>query len=319
MELDRLDEQILAELDNNARQSNSRIAKKLRVNKNVVNYRIKNLEKAGVISGYYGVIDNYRLGYSSYRAYLKLRNAGPKKEKQIMDYLVKLPQTWWIGSIKGRFNMGALFLVKTQKEFVDVWNELHELFREFVNEERVVVYCGLEHYRLPFTKKCLREDAGFESVGVGETTEVDKTDMELLRFISENGRASLIEIAKKVNLTPAAISYRIRQLERKKVILGYRAVVDMARLGYTLYKVDINLKDAEKYGTVQRFARAHENIFYLDKTVGWADAEISVYARSPQQFYSIMDGIREKFTEEITDYDFFAYSEITKIVYMPVE
>ena len=48
--LDVKDRRILYELDFNSRQSNSKIGKKVGLHKNVVNYRIKRMEKNGIIS-----------------------------------------------------------------------------------------------------------------------------------------------------------------------------------------------------------------------------------------------------------------------------
>ena len=98
--IDSLDLKILAELDNDARIPNTRIAKKLRVNKNVVNYRINNLEKTGIIKGYYTIIDAYKLEYQGYRLYLKFQYADPIKEEEIMTHFVKLKNTLWIAYIK---------------------------------------------------------------------------------------------------------------------------------------------------------------------------------------------------------------------------
>jgi len=58
--LDLKDRKILYYLDINSRQSNSDIAKKVGLSKEVVNYRIKRLEKEGIIKGYYTVLDFYK-------------------------------------------------------------------------------------------------------------------------------------------------------------------------------------------------------------------------------------------------------------------
>ena len=57
MKLDLKDRKILYELDSNARQSNSEIAKKVGLNKNTVNYKINRMTEEGIIAGYYTVID----------------------------------------------------------------------------------------------------------------------------------------------------------------------------------------------------------------------------------------------------------------------
>ncbi len=316
--LNRIDERILAELDNDARQTNAQIAKKLHVNKNVVNYRIRKLEHSGVIQGYYAIIDTYLLGYSSYRVYLKLQYGDPQKEKEIMDYLIDLPQTWWLGHIKGKFNMAALFWVKTQKEFLDLWLAFAKKYKQNIKESVVMVYHGLEHYRLPFSKRVLGEWAKIESIGVVDNiVAVDAVDIKILQFLASNARSSLLEIANVLKLTPAAIKYRIIQLTKKKIILGYRAIINMNALGYTLYKININLWDLGAYDKMQRFAQTHPDIFYLDKTIGWTDIEIEAYAQNPQRFYEILDEIRTKFSDSIRDEDFFSIPVITKIQYMP--
>ena len=85
--LDIKDRKILYELDINARQSFSEISKKVRLSKEVVNYRIKRLEKLGIVKGYYALINISRLGYMCNRFLIKLKNATPKKEQEIITNL----------------------------------------------------------------------------------------------------------------------------------------------------------------------------------------------------------------------------------------
>jgi hypothetical protein len=87
VKLDLKDRKLLRELDRNCRQSNSEIGKKIRLNKNTVNYKIKRLENEGVLSSYYAVIDNSKLGYFSFRSYLKFFNTTPEDEENIINWL----------------------------------------------------------------------------------------------------------------------------------------------------------------------------------------------------------------------------------------
>ncbi len=124
-------------------------------------------------------------------------------------------------------------------------------------------------------------------------------------------------MAKSLGLTPAAVQYRLRQLMKDRIVLGFRPMLDMEVLGYTLYKIDFNLKNASGYEKMRRFAREHEDIFCLVKTIGWADVEFEVYAKNTSQFYSILDEIRLKFDDIMSDYDFFMYAELIKFRYTP--
>lgn len=317
MELDNLDKRIIAELDRNCRASNSEIARKLRINKNVVTYRLKNLEKSGIIRGYYAIIDTYKLGYSSYRAYLKLQYASPQKEKEIMDYLVSIPSVWWAGSIEGHFNIAVLVWAKSQKEFVDFWHGFNSGFRDNVAEAAVSIYHGLEQYWLPFAKELLKRNAPPDAIGVGEPVKIDGADAKLLKLIAANARAPLLELSAGLGLTPAAVRYRLRQLMKKRIIVAFRVNVAMDRLGYTLYKASFNLKSMAAYPQMLQYARQTPNIYYVDKSIGWADCEIEVYASSSAEFYETLGKIRARFADSIRDFDFFAFSKITKLLYVP--
>ena len=315
--LDLLDEKILSELDNDARISSTKIAKKLHVAKSVVTYRIKNMEKSGIIKRYYSVIDSYKLGYSSYRIYLKLKRTSPKKEREIIDFLTSMKQTRWVGLIKGSYNIGVVFLVSSQGEFVDLWNVFYSKYRDQISKYYLGLSCGLERFRLPFAKKHLKSLANVDLVQIGSKVEIDEIDSKILEQLSINGRIPLLELSQKIGLSPAAIQYRLNSLREKKVILGFRPIVNMEMLGYTLYKIDINLKTLSSMEKMRRFAREHENIFCSIKTLGWADVEFEVYANSTSDFYSILDQIRERFEDSIEDYDFFMYSELIKFRYTP--
>ena len=57
--IDTKDRKILNELDFNARQSNSEIARKVGLSKEVVNYRIRNLEKAEIVTSGLSLAGNF--------------------------------------------------------------------------------------------------------------------------------------------------------------------------------------------------------------------------------------------------------------------
>lgn len=315
--VNKLDERILAELDNDSRQSNSRIAKKLGVNKNVINYRIIKLENEGIIKGYYTIIDSYRLGYQGYRMYLKFQYTDPEKEKEIMEYFVKQKNTWWIAYLKGNWDMAILMWVKSQKELVESINKFMDKYRDFIENHIVIVYYGIGHYRLPFAKKYLKDSAKFEYIRADDPVEVDEVDITLLGLLSSNARTPFVEIAKKIGMTPAAIGYRLNELMKKKLILGFRPIFDIRKLGYSQYKLDINIKDTSIIEKLNKFAKEHDNIFYLDQTLGYADVELEIYVENQKQFFDIIRDIRARFSGSIKDHRFFMFEEITKISYMP--
>ena len=58
----------------------------------------------------------------------------------------------------------------------------------------------------------------------------DKIDDEILRLLAKNGRITLSELAKKVNLSISPCQARLKKLENKKYILGYHARINYEQL-----------------------------------------------------------------------------------------
>lgn len=60
---------------------------------------------------------------------------------------------------------------------------------------------------------------------------IDETDRRLLRELRANGRATAVELAKKLDVPRTTVVGRMRRLEKERVILGYTARVDHVKLG----------------------------------------------------------------------------------------
>ena len=56
----------------------------------------------------------------------------------------------------------------------------------------------------------------------------DKIDRELLRLLSEDGRMTYLELARRAHLSPNATTERVRKLVRNGIIKGFTAVVDQS-------------------------------------------------------------------------------------------
>jgi len=61
--------------------------------------------------------------------------------------------------------------------------------------------------------------------------DLDKVDRRILEELESNGRLSIVELSARVNLTNTPCSERVKRLERTGYISGYRAVLDMDKMG----------------------------------------------------------------------------------------
>lgn len=61
--------------------------------------------------------------------------------------------------------------------------------------------------------------------------EIDSINLKLLKALQENARISIRELGKQVNLCPPAVAERIQKLREAGVICGYRAEIDVTKIG----------------------------------------------------------------------------------------
>jgi len=79
--LDLKDRKILYQLDLDARQTDSQIAKKVGLSRDAVRYRIAKLLEEGYINYFMTVLNSMKLGFEWYRTFFKFQNMTVKKEE----------------------------------------------------------------------------------------------------------------------------------------------------------------------------------------------------------------------------------------------
>lgn len=61
--------------------------------------------------------------------------------------------------------------------------------------------------------------------------DLDEIDWALLEELQENARVAWSELGRRVGLSPPAVAERVRRLEERGVVKGYRAEVDLEKVG----------------------------------------------------------------------------------------
>jgi Lrp/AsnC family leucine-responsive transcriptional regulator len=72
---------------------------------------------------------------------------------------------------------------------------------------------------------------------------IDETDRKIIGELISEGRVSLAELGRRVSLSSPAVAERVQRLERAGIITGYRAELDLRRLGYPLTAI-VRIKPA---------------------------------------------------------------------------
>ncbi len=87
VKIDKIDLEILELMSDNSRIEYKELSSRLKMSANAIKYRIKNMEKTGIIQGYTISVDVRKLGYEMHNIQVKLTNM--QKENEIKTFLRK--------------------------------------------------------------------------------------------------------------------------------------------------------------------------------------------------------------------------------------
>lgn len=84
---------------------------------------------------------------------------------------------------------------------------------------------------------------------------MDQIDIQILSLLELDGRMPVKDISSRINLTPPAVSERIKRLENKGVIHGYQAILNHHALGYLIRAIINITMPVEKYTSFYELAK----------------------------------------------------------------
>ncbi|WP_225631409.1 Lrp/AsnC family transcriptional regulator [Streptomyces solaniscabiei] len=118
---------------------------------------------------------------------------------------------------------------------------------------------------------------------------LDHVDWAILEQLQREARISLSELGRRVNLSPSATTERVRNLEALGIITGYRAEIDLAKVGYPVLAV-VRLKyPGNRHEPLRRLLAERREILECLRTTGDDCYTLKVAATSMEHLETLMD------------------------------
>jgi len=318
-EIDLKDRRILYELDIDSSQSYAQIGRAVKLPKTVVFHRINSLFKKGIIKNTYCLVNFTKLGFTQYKLYLKFQSVSPQKEKEIVEYLINKKLVVWVTSCRGMWDMTVTIISKNIVEFDSILKDFISIYGKFIQDKDILVvsYSSLysRNYLLPEKEK--REFLYMKEI---ENLKVDEVEENILRILANNSQISILDMMNKLKLSRDLISYRIKKLEKSKIILCYRSLINLKKIGYRLYKIIFRLYNfsKEEESSLISYCKSIPNIVQYMRLVGNWDVEIEIEIEDEEKLYDLINEIRNKFDKIIKDYEVLQITEEHKLNFYPL-
>jgi Lrp/AsnC family transcriptional regulator, leucine-responsive regulatory protein len=123
--------------------------------------------------------------------------------------------------------------------------------------------------------------------------DLDETDWAILSELQRDGRLPLTELGRRVSLSASATTERVRRLESLGVIAGYRADVDLDKVGFTVLAV-VRLKyPGSRHEPLRRLLTARTEILECLRTTGEDCYTLKVAAGSMAHLERLVDELAQ--------------------------
>jgi len=316
--IDERDKKILAELDNNARQTDSEIAKKISTSKQVVNYRIQKLISKEIIHNFYTIVDISKLGLDFYYVFLQLENINKEQEENLLKRINKLGYVGWLVGGTGRWDVVVGVNADSIINFERYLSQIINLCGNHLHEYIFTALVGAEHLSYKFLKS-KGDSYGIKQESIRNVIKLDSSDKKILKTISQDARLPITEISEKTKLPLHVVNYHLKNLVKNKTIEGFKPKLNINQLGYQWHLLLVQFKKINKSREKQfiEFCKQHKKIYYITRTIGNYNLMLDLHVSNAEEFKEVLLDIKDEFSDLIKTYESMTIFEEYKIDYIP--
>ncbi|NQU79613.1 Lrp/AsnC family transcriptional regulator [Candidatus Woesearchaeota archaeon] len=305
MRLDTKDFQIIYHLDIDSRQSNQKIAHKLGISKQSVNYRIKKLVDNNIITGWFADMDYAKFGYKIYKIYLQFQNMTDDVESSAFDYLIKHPAGIWVASCNGRYDAVFTFKARNDVEFEKIKDEVVQEFSKFILNKQIVINIRHSIYNRKWLNSNNYIPVGHKYEGLVTNTYVDDIDRVILKELFKNSRVPILQLSTLTQMSSPQIISRIRKLKERNILTSFKINIDIKKFQKEYCKALIYLQNTtpERKKEFLKACSNQMNVTAIVDVIGPWDVELELEVSNFEQYTTILSELRKQFSDIFRNYE----------------
>lgn len=124
---------------------------------------------------------------------------------------------------------------------------------------------------------------------------MESTDAQILSLLARDGRMSYTDIGRETGLSTSAAQQRVRRLEQRGVITGYRAIIDPAALGKLLTAfISLRALDPARDDQIPAQLEGMKEVVSCYSVAGEASHLLVVQVATPQELEQLLSRFRNE-------------------------
>lgn len=309
VKVDAKDRKILYLLVQDARVSVAQIAKKVMLSRDSVSYRIKRMQKHGVILRFFPLLNYKHFGFNVYHVFIVLDEGYRDEHKRLVETLEHHPNILSLMEYNDRWDMQISLIAKSIREFDAIMTDITTRFPNVIVEKDILE--NINNYKMKFLPYV--SDVTVKSKPVAkETYQLYTRDIRLLSLLVNNVRLSTYEIGELLSMNADTVAYRIKKMYNSGLIKGYTTLVNFSKLHYHWYTCVLQMKtfDQKHERKFQQYVKTVPHIVRAVKTLGPWDVLLYIVVNDTKEFHKIVKDLRGEFYDIIKAYEaWIAYEE----------
>ena len=300
-EIDAKDRAIIFYLDEDARQPISQLSKKVKLNREVVRYRIDRMIEQGVIQKFLTYVPITHLGYLLVSFFMNFQDTSIKDEEEIIKYVNGKPGAIWCASTNGRFDFGFTISAKNMNDLAAFVAEFRDKYRHLITDFQMGNVVRDWQFRRAYL---LDNDEDDEGPNLGPLLfyqkELDRMDRKILAALGEDGRMRAVEIAHRVGISADSVADRISKLKKEKLISKTSLLLNNSAIKRKAFKSFITFHNVKKVEEkFLNYCHENTNIIGVKRMLGPWEYEMDAELESEDDVRELHAKLKERFAESI--------------------
>lgn len=316
----KIDYKLLHILSESARTNLRYISNKLKKSPQRIKYSYGVLEKENIITNPYCIIDYSHFGLILFRVYFKGVYFSNKDKSKIIDELKNSKYVVSINELTGEYDLAVEFACPNPSRFNKELKRVTNL-APTLNDYKIILNLVTHLYPKSYLPGCEGLTLYPESI-IGGDRELEiftPPELDVLKNIVLNPKIRYTSLAKSTKMNIKTIRKIFNDLEKRKIIRGFKYVLNLDKLNIFKNRLFIKLHNLtpEREQELMKFMLNNKEIIQMNKTVGDWDIEIDIESFDSNKIRYIILKLKEEFRELIERFNLIEMNSVHYISYLP--
>jgi DNA-binding Lrp family transcriptional regulator len=317
-----IDRDLLFLYSENARSKIRDLAKTLKKSPQRLKYTIKLLEKEQIANNCHGIFDYSYFGLILFRVYFKGGYSSEKDREAIIKQLRENPYVVSIYELNGEFDLALEILSPNPSRFNKELKKIVDTIPTLNNYKIILNLVTHIYPRAYLAKDIELVNSVKPEILVGGDRVVEafnKSEMAVLRNFLENPKIRLTSLARKSDLNIKTSTAIMKDLQKRKIIKGFKYVIDTDQLDVSKFRLFLKLHNISPEREKQLFdyMLKTKEIVQFNKTVGDWDIEMDLESTDKTKTRSLIVQVRQEFKDLIESFNIIEFYKYYKKSYLP--